>query len=241
MKKVIASILVTILASAGYVFIDKSIEDRVSNLEVSCSSLQAEVDKYHPQNPTDPTNPTMPTEPITVPTTLGPWSDYPLPASGWCGDYVSWNLDEAGNLTIDGHGKMYDGEQQWDKYKRQVKTISVGDSVVNIGDSVFGDFYYLTSVRLGAAIRSIGSNSFVRCSNLTAITFPKSLVSIGSYAFSSCHKIKSVSFSTIFESIGQGAFNNCLELETVLFDGHIQEIGHAAFSGCESLKHSYDT
>lgn len=235
MKKVIASILVTILASAGYVFIDKSIEDRVSNLEVSCSSLQAEVDKYHPQNPTDPTNPTSPTEPITVPTTLGPWSDYPLPASGWCGDYVSWNLDEDGNLTIDGHGKMYDSPLQWDKYKYQIKTVTIGDSVQSIGNNVFEDCVYLTSAYLGQNIETIGTFAFSRCNRLTEINMPQALKSIGMYAFQ-CSQIKSLSFFNLLKTIGQGAFQDCTELETIHLGNRLEDIGFKCFSGCTSLK-----
>lgn len=50
--------------------------------------------------------------------------------SGKCGDDITWQLDEAGTLTISGTGEMYNyygGYGPWDESKQSVKQIIIGE------------------------------------------------------------------------------------------------------------------
>jgi hypothetical protein len=68
--------------------------------------------------------------------------------SGKCGDKLTWNLDDDGNLTISGSGDMYSNSRPW-------------------GDGV-------KSVRFEGSATSIGDNAFRGCRSLTSVEIPDS-------------------------------------------------------------------
>ena len=58
-----------------------------------------------------------------------------------------------------------------------------------IGNYVFSDCYWLTSIIIPDSVTSIGSYAFNRCSSLTSIEIPNSVTNIGYYAFSGCDSL----------------------------------------------------
>ena len=74
-------------------------------------------------------------------------------ASGTCGvqgDNLTWTLDDAGTLTIDGVGEMenwnYSSSMPWYWSKNTIKSVVVGDSVTSIGRNAFTGCDCLTYV-----------------------------------------------------------------------------------------------
>ena len=69
--------------------------------------------------------------------------------SGVCGDGLTWALDEAGTLFIDGSGEMYDfsidadngsdGDilPPWFDYREQVRNVLIGEGALSVGDYAF--------------------------------------------------------------------------------------------------------
>ena len=74
----------------------------------------------------------------------------------------------------------------------KMSTLSIGNSVSTINNSVFKSCSGLTSVTLGNSVATIGTSAFESCTNLTSITLPKSVKTIQNYAFASCSKLTTV-------------------------------------------------
>ena len=137
-----------------------------------------------------------------------------------------------------------------------LKSVTIPDSVVYIGESAFADCYNLTNVVIGGGVVSIGPSAFVGCRGLTAVTIPDSVTSIGegvfqccglnsvtipdsvtnigSYAFEYCENLTNVDISSSVTDIGEEAFYGC-GLNSVTIPDSVTNIGYRAFEGCENL------
>ena len=73
-------------------------------------------------------------------------------------------------------------------------SVTIPDSVTNIGYGAFYDCYSLTSVMIPNSVTSIGDLAFYDCTSLTNFTIPASVTSIGNYAFYYCTSLKGVYF-----------------------------------------------
>ena len=124
---------------------------------------------------------------------------------GFCGDQVTWGMDEAGTLTISGVGSTWDyandaSGEWWGDYpevpwdRSMVKTVIVEPGVTTIGNALFNNCRYLTSVTLPEGLTSIGGRAFFCCSELPTITIPKNVTHIGVVAFFACSKLSTVYF-----------------------------------------------
>ena len=86
-------------------------------------------------------------------------------SSGWCGNNVTWTLDDDGLLTISGTGQMR----------------SYGQN-----ESPFSIFNHIPKVVIENGVTSIGNYAFYGCSGLTSVEITDSVISIGDYAFYGC-------------------------------------------------------
>ena len=173
-------------------------------------------------------------------------------ASGKCGDDITWQLDEAGTLTITGTGEMYNyygGYGPWNESKQSVKQIIIGEGVKSIGESAFCHCSELESVVLPDSLISIGDYAFYGDSSLSIIEISRNVTQIGDHAFAYCNKLKSI-------PVEEGNTHFCSE-EGILYnkdmtkivcypagktdisqfnipDG-VTEVGVSAFVNCRSL------
>ena len=87
--------------------------------------------------------------------------------SGTCGENLTWTFDDEGVLTITGTGWMKfhseDSEEvedieytPWRAYKSLVKSVVIGDGVLNVGGCAFYCFDNLEEVSLPEGIKWIG-------------------------------------------------------------------------------------
>ena len=114
-------------------------------------------------------------------------------------------------------------------------SVTIGNSVMSIGNSAFYNCYALTSVDIGDNVTSIGSDAFYNCSSLTSVVIPGSVTSIGSYAFRYCSSLTDVVIPDSVTSIGDYAFSSCSGLTSVVIPDSVETIGSCAFSSCTSL------
>ena len=116
--------------------------------------------------------------------------------SGDCGaedDKLTWTLDSAGTLTIDGLGAMGD---YWNPAEYHYAVYIPG-----VTDPPWYD------------VRS----------DIVNITINEGVTSIGTGAFSFCASLRSVTIPSTVERIGTGSFYNCSSLQTVHFAGSESE------------------
>ena len=121
------------------------------------------------------------------------------PASGKCGENVTWTLDAGGTLTISGTGDMYfyngiDDVSPWPWWEQCDKITAgvIGSGVTSIGKYVFMDCINLTSVTIPNGVTDIGDLAFSDCSSLTSVTIPNSVTDIGPAAFHGCESLTDV-------------------------------------------------
>jgi len=104
---------------------------------------------------------------------------------GTCGSNMTWTLDTAGNLTIQGTGEMIweSNYAPWHRYHKFIRNIKIGDGVTSIYDSAFLNCYKVDTIELSSNIDSIGHFAFGGITNLHSIKIPNSVQKIGNWAF----------------------------------------------------------
>ena len=100
-------------------------------------------------------------------------------------------------------------------------SITIPDSVTNIGQSAFSNCSGLTSVTIPDSVTSISSSAFSNCSGLTSITIPNSVTNIESGAFWNCNGLTSITIPNSVTSIGNSAFYSCDGLTDVYYQGNL--------------------
>ena len=93
----------------------------------------------------------------------------------------------------------------------------------------------LTSVTIPNSVTNIGGGAFLNCSSLTSVTIPNSVTSLESGAFNGCSSLTSVIIPNSVTSLGNGAFYGCSSLTSVTIPNSVTNIERSAFEGCSSL------
>lgn len=96
-------------------------------------------------------------------------------ASGYCGGEgdgtnLTWNLDNAGVLTISGTGAMKKWELSdtvpWNDYKNSILEIIISEGITNVGSYGFTSCQKLTKVDFPTTIKTIDEGAFGYCISL---------------------------------------------------------------------------
>ena len=124
-------------------------------------------------------------------------------------------------------------------YDRGLKTLIIGENVINIPDRTFKNIKTLQSVAFGNSVASISENAFLGCDELTTITIPNSVTSIGSNAFAYCDKLATVKFNatncTKMGAYSSPVFEECPAFKTLKIGENVTKIPAYAFKQCNSL------
>lgn len=128
----------------------------------------------------------------------------------------------------------------WDSLEK----ITIAESVINIGDSIFSQCDSLTQIIVNAGnpvfdsrencngiVRTATNSLFMGCKNTTV---PTSVVSISDKAFMYT-MIESIHIPSNIEWIGYKAFYYCTELKNVTIDEGVKTIYYSAFEECHTL------
>lgn len=95
--------------------------------------------------------------------------------SGACGTNLTWRIDDAGTMTIDGTGDMNTysgGNAPWYKYKTQITKIIVNDGITSISNGAFYGLNKVESVVIPSSVTYIGPSILQGCSALKELTIP---------------------------------------------------------------------
>lgn len=106
-----------------------------------------------------------------------------------------------------------------------LKSVDVGDGVIEIGELAFADCFALEGVILGKSVKTVGDYAFSQCSALKLIIFPSGTETIGECAFVSCTVLGRVRFNDGLKSIGDCAFGGCTSLASFVIPDSVTKIG----------------
>ncbi len=106
-----------------------------------------------------------------------------------------------------------------------------GLPVVAIWDWTFEYNYSLTSVTIPNSVTNIGNYSFIDCGNLTSVTIGNGVTSIGYMAFYDCWNLTNVMMGRSVTSIGDNAFEYCGSPLTVDCLGNAPQADGTVFNG----------
>lgn len=141
-------------------------------------------------------------------------------------NYLSWTTTEQ-QASYDCCSKYVDS------------AIITANTITELGDKCFCQFYALESVTLPETLETIGNEVFSFCKGLKSIELPNTVTTIGYKAFYSCSKLTTVELPNSLQKIGEYAFQNCTELKSVYIGQDITEIGNFAFFGCGKISEFY--
>ena len=135
-----------------------------------------------------------------------------------------------------------------------IETVTMPESVITVGNSVFYGCNKLTSVSMPGVIQ-IDKGVFTGCSTIKNLTIPADFVgyvksqplenititcvgitNIYASAFEGHKSLKKVTIMQGITEIGEKAFSECEMLETVLLPQDLLIIGQSAFESCTLLK-----
>jgi hypothetical protein len=122
------------------------------------------------------------------------------------------------------------GENAFSVPNSQLTSVTIPNSVTNIGDWAFDGCFYLTNVTIGANVATIGISAFYGI-GLNNVIIPNSVTSIGDSAFANCYRLTSVTIGTNVATIGNSAFSGA-GLASVIIPNSVTSIGNSAFDGC---------
>ena len=155
--------------------------------------------------------------------------------TGSCGNSIKWTLDDSGNLTLSGIGKMRDRFVSSPFKDYGIKTATIGDGITGIGGYAFSGCSDLTKLTLPNSLERIGGNAFQDCTGLTELTLPSSVWSIGNSAFEGCSGLTELTLPNSVMSIGRSAFGGCSGLTELTLPNSVTSIGGYAFAYCSGL------
>lgn len=133
----------------------------------------------------------------------------------YCGNDLTWTLNDQGVLTISGTGDMWDYNPQcvpWYDRREEIRAVSLTDGLTGIGNYMFEG-----------------------CSKLESVVIPEGATDIGNYAFFGCEGLTSVAIPAGIKTIGNGAFTGCKELTSMVIPNTVTNIGYNSFSECSNL------
>ena len=158
-----------------------------------------------------------------------------------CGEGVWYILDEQGNMTISGNGKMKNYNEgfedyPWTPFRNEIKTVHVESGVRGeIPQRAFAHCENLTSVTISGSIEVVGEQVFYECIRLKTVSLPAGVTTIEKCAFAHCKSLTSIVLPDSVEFIGNIAFEYCESLESIELGSSVEHIVFLAFHECKSL------
>lgn len=140
---------------------------------------------------------------------------------------------------------------------KSLTTVSLSNTVSEIGIGAFYECISLSSINLPASLRTIRSSAFYHCTTLKSIALNEGLETIASEAFNGCTGLETITVpstvvkaeSSIFRNctglleatvnnatVSEGMFRDCAALKKVVLSDKVKTIEGRGFSGCTSLQ-----
>ena len=122
-------------------------------------------------------------------------------------------------------------------FEWQSESVSIPNSVTNIGSGVFKRLSQLTSIQLPSSLVDIGGyQTFYGCNKLSSITLPYGVKHIGAQMFYQCMGLTNIGIPDTVESIGPEAFYYCTNLTSITLPANLTNVAARAFQYCPLME-----
>ncbi len=101
--------------------------------------------------------------------------------------------------------------------------------VTSIGEDAFRDNKNIKSVSIPETVNDIGGSAFSFCDNLTVVELPEGLTQIAPQLFRGCGQLESVVIPSSVKTIGNYAFDQCFSLTNLTLPASVISVGRYAF------------
>ena len=166
------------------------------------------------------------------------------PTSGTCGTNCTWTM-EGNTLTLTGYGNIDNQTryaQPWYWNRENITSVVIQNAenttgFKRIGQHVFEDMDYITTVTLPDTLKTIGIEAFNACSHLKNINIPDSVEKISGWAFNN-NDINSLQIPANLTKLEDYVFS-ANPIHELVIPENITEISEHAFycDGCWSTLH----
>ena len=114
-------------------------------------------------------------------------------------------------------------------------TLVIGDKVRSIPDFIAYNQTGLKTLSIPNTVIKIGQGAFEGCTGLTSISIPYCITEISANVFEGCTGLTSLTIPKLVTKIGEGAFKDCTGLTSVTIPNSVTNISGKAFEGCTGL------
>lgn len=118
----------------------------------------------------------------------------------------------------------YEGRQytvvatgEYSFYYGDYETITLPNTLKEIGAYTFQSCMRLTSITLPSGITELGEQAFGYCTSLTSVAIPNGVKVLHSNLFYGCERLSDVQIPASVDSVGYGVFSSCPSLEELCF------------------------
>ena len=122
---------------------------------------------------------------------------------------------------------------------RQLKKVTMPDTVTYLGNSIFQNCDALTDIRLSSKLKEIPDFAFRECRTLEKIMIPNSVTRIGNNAFSMCPVLEDVTMPSKLKELGDTAFFWCFKISKIDLPDTVERVGYLAFKNTAIEKINY--
>lgn len=116
-----------------------------------------------------------------------------------------------------------------------IVSVSLPDSLVTMGDSVFSGCTNLSSLTIPEGVTTIAASFCKGCTSLKTVKLSSKTESIQKNAFDGCTSLQSIDVGTSLVTIGESAFNGCSSLTSFSMPNSVITLGGRAFQNCNKL------
>ena len=109
----------------------------------------------------------------------------------------------------------YYTDQYPDYHREYIRSVTVPEGIVRIGDYAFEDCFNLIEVSLPQSLLRIGEGAFARCHSLMRIELPDGLQELGAYAFQDCQALIKMNIPDTVQLFGTNPFAGCNHLASL--------------------------
>ena len=117
--------------------------------------------------------------------------------------------------------------------------LEIPEGVETIEDYCFYCCENIKSLTLPNSLKNIGKSAFDSCRGLTSLNLPEGIETLGEAAFSACTYIKSIILPKSLKNVGSLAFNGFTSLNTVNYSGTLAQWCSINFMGDYSSPTAY--